>query len=746
MRVCGRYFSRSLVERIREAVRAEPSLSRIGLSRKVCEWGGWRAANGRLQEMSCRKALNKLERAGVLDLPGPVGTYAFLRRATKRVDPEVPQVCCSLAELGEVSVSPVVSRYSKESRLWFALVRRYHYLKGRPLCGAQIRYLIKSPQGYLGALSFSSASWSLACRDKHIGWTEAARRAHLDRVVTNSRFLILPTVHVPNLASRVLSLALARLPQDWELRYKVRPVLVETFVDQAHTGTCYKAANFSCVGESAGRRDGKAKKVFLRPLSREWRETLRQEPGETPQPRPEVPRHWMEEEFGSLRVYDGRLKARLYTIAQDFYDTPQASIPEACGSKARTLAAYRFFQNSKVTMNVVLTPHREATIERIREHKVVLLPQDTTTLDYSTHPMTEGLGPTNNAHDRSLGLLLHDTLAFTEEGTPLGVVDAQCWARSREDRQKRLRRKELPIEQKESMKWLRSLHKAAEIQKLCPETMLVSIGDRESDIYDLFLEATRQPGPRLLVRAEKSRRRKVKEEDFLWDFMARQPLAGSLKVHVPRRGRVRARDIWLDIRFAEVTLKPPKGQTTPLTIWAVYAVEQGGKIQWMLLTTAPVANFEDARKRVEWYSGRWGIEVYHRTLKDGCRLKDRQLEVAARLQTCLGVDMVVAWRIYYMTMLGREKPDIPCTVLFKDVEWKALECFVHKTRVPPPEPPSISKAVFMIAGLGGHLGRKSDGFPGTKTVWRGLVKLYAAAEMYGILTHESYAHPMRAGP
>jgi len=190
-------------------------------------------------------------------------------------------------------------------------------------------------------------------------------------------------------------------------------------------------------------------------------------------------------------------------------------------------------------MDVVLTAHTEATIERIKKYRVVLVPQDTTTLNYSTHPMTDGLGPVNNQDDHAIGLLLHDTLAFTEEGTPLGILDAQCWARDPEDKGKKYRRKELPIEQKESMKWLRSYQKATQVQRLCPESMLVVMGDRESDIYELFLEANNKPdGPKLLVRAEKTRNRKVDEES-LWGFMARQAVAGSLKIHIPRRVRTR---------------------------------------------------------------------------------------------------------------------------------------------------------------------------------------------------------------
>jgi len=701
--------------------------------------------------MNCRKALVKMQAVGILDLPKTKDSYNFSHPANNPVKPEIPKLECTLAELGEVRVYPVSSRYAKESKIWFELVDQYHYLRNSHICGAQIRYLVKSERGYLGALSFSSATWALACRDKYIGWTEAARRAHLDRVVCNHRFLILPGVKVPNLASHVLSLALSRLPADWEERYRTQPVLVETFVDPNFTGTCYKAANFTCVGNSAGRRDGRAKPVYLYPLCKEWREVLC-EKVEIKMPRLEAPQNWAEAEFGTMQLYDERLKQRLYTIAQDFYNCPQANIPEACQSKARTMGAYRFFQNPKVTLDIILNAHTEATIERIKQQRIVLVPQDTTELNYTLHPLTEGLGPLNTAKDKAIGLLLHDTLAFTPEGTPLGIVQAQCWARDPQQMGKRYIRKELPIEQKESMKWLKSFRKVREIQKLCPDTQLVSIGDREADIYALFLEASQKGAPKLLVRVEKSRKRKV-DQEFLWDHVSRQEINVSHKIHVPRQGSRAERDSWLDIRFVEVTLNPAKGYKTPITVWLVYAVEHpkftpaGAKpLEWMLLTTIAVKSAEDAIEKVDWYKRRWGIEVYHRTLKSGCRIEDRQLEEAGRLETCLGVDMVVAWRINYMTMLAREKPDEPCITVFKDDEWKALHYMVNKTPILPAKPPTLRQAILMIASMGGYLGRKCDGFPGAQTIWRGLVRLDVATDMYTFMAHQFDLRPMHSGP
>lgn len=735
----------------------EPSISKLALSRRVCQWMNWRSPNGRLQDMSCRKALAELNRRGVIDFPVAKESYGFERSGRKSIDLDVPKVDCSLRDLGEISVNCVTSRYCKESKVWFFLMDRCHYLGSGPICGAQIRYVIKSSRyGYVGALAFSSASWALKDRDNYIGWTESARRENLGMIVGNSRFLIVPSVNVANLASHVLSLALSRLPEDWDKRYNIRPVLVETFIDPSRfTGTCYKAANWMRVGQTSGRRDGSPKDIYLYPLCWSWRKTLCAEPevklGEMPHP--ESPGNWAMEEFGTARLYDNRLKERLYNIAQDFYSCPEGNIPEACGSKAGAMGAYRFFQNKKTNMDIILDAHTEATIERIREHAIVLAPQDTTTLNYSTHPMVEGLGPICHKEDSLIGLLLHDTVAFTEDGTPLGILDAQCWARDPEDRGKKSRRGELPIEQKESMKWLRSFRRVAEIQKLCPGSMLISIGDRESDIYELFLEGNKDPeGPKLLVRSERTRKRKV-EQEYLWDIMSRQEISGSLKIHVPRSGSRKARDTWVDLRFSEVYLNSPVRCVSepPVKVWAIYIVEKdceevANPIEWMLLTTVEINSFEAAQKCVEWYSGRWGIEVYHRTLKSGCRIKDRQFGTADSLETCLGVDMVVAWRIYHLTMLGREVPNLPCTVFFKDIEWKALCAYVNKTPVPPESPPSLREAIYMLGGMGGHLGRKSDGFPGTQTLWRGLQRLDTATEMYAIFTQEEYTPSMKSGP
>jgi hypothetical protein len=500
--------------------------------------------------------------------------------------------------------------------------------------------------------------------------------------------------------------------------------LLETFVDPKFSGTSYKAANWISVGESSGRRDGIRRQVFVYPLISNCKKLLCSTPQKGLSGKGfENPKNWTEEEFGNMRIFDDRLKTRVSQIAEDFYNSPTANIPQACGTKAKTLATYRFFQNPKITMEMLLTPHIEATVQRIRKHKVVLLPQDTTTLTYS-HPATEGLGPVGTLNDQAVGLLMHDTLAFSEEGLPLGIAGAQVWARDPEEKGSSALKRNLPIEQKESMKWLRSFRRACEIQKLCPDTMIVSMGDRESDIYELFQEALKDPqNAKLLVRSERSRQRKV-EEGYLWDLMEKEKPAGELKIHIPRKPSHPAHDALMTLRYKTVILQPPKNKDLlPLEIQAVYLKEKEGPIEWMLLTTATVKTFQQAKKCVEWYAGRWGIEVFHRTLKSGCEVLNRQLSTAERLESCLAIDMVIAWRILHLTMLGRETPHVPATVFFKEIEWKVLYCLHYNTPILPKKTPTLMESVRMVAQLGGHLGRKSDGFPGPQTIWRGLEKL-----------------------
>ncbi len=756
-------FTPEVINRINEFLKEQPGLTRSQLSREVARWLNWRSFDGSLKEMNCRVALLKLHRKGVIKLPEPAVFPCRLNKVRgKEALLDIIPISCSLSELGGVELIRIGKGDKAGSRIWNWLMS-YHYLGFGPLCGAQIRYLIRSEHyGYLGGLSFSSAAWHLGAREIWIGWDERARRQNLGRVVNNSRFLILPHVEVKHLASKVLSLAVSRLAADWKDQYGIEPVLVETFVEKGRfKGICYRAANWEHIGETKGRgRQDRlnehslaVKDIYIYPLCRDARLILSDGPPCPVEKVGAVP-DWAEEEFGRARMGDIRLTKRLITIAKDFYARPQANIPQACQSRARTKAAYRFFDDKSTGMEDILASHYEATLSRISGEKIVLAVQDTTSLNYSLHPATLNLGPI--CHNRKvIGLLVHDTMAFNTDRTPLGLMDVLCWARDPGDMGKKHRRKSLPIEAKESSKWLTSYRAASEAQKRCSDTLVVSVGDREADIYELFhLAINDTKGAKLLIRAEHNR---LLAEGHLWEYVRDQELAGIHIVHVPRRPGQVQRDARVEIRFCKVILKPPQDKKGlgPLTIWAVLVEETDyqesvkNPLRWLLLTTLEVNMYEQALEKLEWYCVRWGIEIYHRTLKSGCKIEERQLGKADRIESCLAVDMVVAWRIYHLTMLGRETPDVPCTVFFDEAEWKALAAYKTQDPIPPDQPPTLREATRMVASLGGFLGRKGDGEPGTKTLWLGLQRLDDITYMWQVFMRKPSArkkYPVSSDP
>jgi hypothetical protein len=282
-RYCGRLFQPDELQRIAELVRAQPQRNRAQLSRLVCDLLPWQRPNGQRKEMSCRVALLRMQRDGLLRLPAPRsrnGNGRIQPRYTAASQPQAP-ISGPLHALGPLSLRLVSTR--AESSLWNEMIQRYHYLRYAPLPGDQLRYLLCAQDRLLALLGFGAAAWSAAPRDRFIGWTPAQRKARLQLIVNNARFLILPWVQVPNLASHLLATVCRRLPSDWESRYQYRPVLLETFVqsDRFHA-TSYRAANWLHVGITQGRgkldkshlRVTSLKEIFLCPLHPRFREIL----------------------------------------------------------------------------------------------------------------------------------------------------------------------------------------------------------------------------------------------------------------------------------------------------------------------------------------------------------------------------------------------------------------------------------------------------------------------------------------
>lgn len=457
---------------------------------------------------------------------------------------------------------------------------------------------------------------------------------------------------------------------------------------------------------------------------------------------------WALEEFGAADLGDARRNARLLDLASTLARRPAAALPQACNDEAQLDAAYRFFDNKHLSHAAILHSHICATIERCAQQPRILAVQDTTLLDYSHHPATIGLGPL--ATPKQHGLFVHSTVAFVPEGLPLGLLAQQEWVRDPASVGKREQRRELPIEDKESNKWLTSLKAVNEAAKLCPESHFVSTGDREADVYDLFL-LEREANVDLLVRASWDRRTSG-EEHRLWACMHAANEQTWARVQLPKRGEHPARSVLLAVRWRKITLRAPehrsKEKLADVELWAIWAIEEappaGEKaLEWLLLSSCTVSDADGALEKLEWYACRWGIEVLHKVLKSGCKIEARQLGTAERLARALALYSVIAWRIMYGTLLGRLVPDAPCTALLEQEEWEALYCTIHKVAMPCREVPSLRQAVRWIGQLGGFLGRKSDGEPGVTVMWRGFQRLVDLTTMYRIMRPSALPRDVR---
>lgn len=432
---------------------------------------------------------------------------------------------------------------------------------------------------------------------------------------------------------------------------------------------------------------------------------------------------------------DQRLVKRSQHILRSFFAHPAAAIPEASGSVAAARAAYDFFDNVSVSSEAILASHRRRTLERMAQEPVVLAVQDTTSLNHSRHPHIGGLGPIGSDSEGAQGFFLHSTLALTPERVPLGVLQAQMWARQGAQTGQSEQRRQRPIEDKESYKWIESFQACQPLQAELPRTRIVNIGDRESDVYELF-EQTHglASGPFLLIRAEQDRCLAEPSGQRLRGWLKQQPVAGHLSVALKATPKRAARTAELEVRWVAVRLKPPRnspgrGSRPAIPVWAILAQEVNAPlgadpVRWMLLTNLEVQTIGQALEKVQWYCVRWEIEVFHRILKSSCQIEERQLGQFDRLQRCLALDLLVAWRIHFLTKYGRQHPDLPASVAFTEDELQVLYQYHEKKPLLPGNPINLRQATHMAARLGGFLGRKGDGEPGTLTLSRGLHRLH----------------------
>lgn len=463
---------------------------------------------------------------------------------------------------------------------------------------------------------------------------------------------------------------------------------------------------------------------------------------------------WASEIVGGIELGDERLNQRLVTLVETFAERPAASIPEASETWAATQAAYRFFDNQAAQPEQITLAMAEATAKRCRGLPLVLAVQDTTSLDYTTHTDTEGLGPLE--HPKHRGLFVHTALAVNpQSGVPLGIVSQQVWARDPETLGKSDKRKELPVEAKESARWLVGLKETE--ARLGPSVRVLTVADREADVYELFALAHELAGD-WLIRARHDRNL-LGDERHLLGAVERAPICAQTTVELARTDEREARRAKLEVRRAQVVLVAPRRPVGVIAKWwaehpeveplapeklrpvrvGVVLVEevevpQGVKpVRWLLLTSLPVKTAEQALACVGYYRLRWLVERYHFVLKSGCLVEKLQLETAERLRRALAVYSEVAWRLLWLTYEARAQPEAPCTEVLDELSWQLLWLVDCPTAILPATPPNLRTAVRKIAMLGGFLGRKGDGEPGVKTLWRGLRRLNDMVASYRIL-------------
>ena len=432
-------------------------------------------------------------------------------------------------------------------------------------------------------------------------------------------------------------------------------------------------------------------------------------------------------ELAAIELGDCRLNHRAQRVAEKLGDKPTVSIPAACGGWDETKAAYRLFDHPEVTVERVLAPHTACTVERLREHPRVLCVQDTSELDYTTKKDIAGLGPLN--YETRRGMYLHPTLALTPERVPLGLLDVYSWVREPGS----LGQDKDPsraLEEKESVRWVDGFARVNELAERLEDTRLTYIADREADIYDLFVEAPcPERGADWLVRVQ-HQERLLTDGRKLRAVLDAAPVLTEVTFDRPAANGGPARTVHQHIKAVRVRLKAPSRPDRTLAdmsvtvLLATEAHPPAGEdpLEWMLLTNLPVETPEQALEKLSWYLCRWQIEVYFKVLKSGCRIEQLQLERRERLEPALGFYMIIAWRVLYLTMLGRDCPEMPCNTVFADEEWKAVY-LVTQRKSPPEQPPSLDTMVRMAATLGGFLNRKNDGFPGPKTLWIGLQRV-----------------------
>jgi hypothetical protein len=448
---------------------------------------------------------------------------------------------------------------------------------------------------------------------------------------------------------------------------------------------------------------------------------------------------WIDNEVVGCEFPDVRHGKRLRQLLEQLSSRVGAATPWACQDWANTKAAYRFFGNDRISEANILAGHFSSTRARFaaENDSPVLVLHDTTEFSYR-HEDSASIGILNkipaghkgrSALYTNCGILMHSSLVITRDGLPLGLAAIKFWSRNKFHGANALKRRinptRVPIEQKESIRWLQNLRQSTEL--LGDPRRCVHIGDRESDIYELFCLA-QELDTHFLVRTCVDRL----AEDGATTVVAQMKeseVRGLHSLQVRNKQGAMTTAV-LELRFRKMVVRPPVSKQkhySELVLTAIHATEiddpkDRDRIEWKLLTNLPVRSCLDAIEKLEWYSQRWKIETFHKVLKSGCRAEEAKLRTAERLVNLIAILTILSWRIFWITMLNRTRPDVAPAEAFTDLDQYLLDELVPN-KGSPPSTPSLSHYIVKLARLGGYLARAHDPPPGNTVIWRGMSRL-----------------------
>lgn len=481
---------------------------------------------------------------------------------------------------------------------------------------------------------------------------------------------------------------------------------------------------------------------------------------------------WVAEEFASVDLHDRRLNRRLKLCISDFSGIGE-STPDRCRTLASLKATYRLMDNKKVRKEDIFAAHNLSAIERCKMHSKIYLTQDTTEIEL-TKPKQQvaHAGPLGTDHRR--GFFYHPLCAYSEQGLAIGAVDQVLWTRDSNDKrnpeEKRKNIRQLSFEEKESSRWLEMLQSGEQIARSCPTVQFIALADSEADIAELFCEAHQFPDNyNLIIRGCKTRSttsavdsrdlepiaaskleealKKASERSHrkVWVSPRTVPVFPDDKKRARKQGR-EGREAMLTTRAITTIIPGPRrpggGVLPDITIHVVQAIEENAPlgeepIHWFLFTTLPIQTEDEINAVLDGYCQRWSIETFFKTLKSGCRVEEMRYETLDRYVVAFSILSIVAWRIEYLKTAARMDSDSPCDKYYPTQHWVAIMTFVNRKRIDPSSPPTMHVFLKTVAQLGGFIDKKSQGPPGSTTIWRGMRRFESIVEAFAIFSNAS---------